>query len=208
MEPSIFSVMLNGDKSNLSSYVSPSLVLSGESEASISVADSNLVGEEGAEVTSSRGRKWKRLARVKPRGYYDEAFIKGLGKRVSVVDSMESPAKKRGKGVVSFDQSAIKSFSKGHVDSIVRDCEGSRWCFTGFYGEPNLALRFHSWSLLHKLEGLFSLPWIIGGDFNEIFKEEEKIGGCSRSFKAIADFRDAVDGCRLLDLGFKGCRFT
>ncbi|KAL5774547.1 hypothetical protein ACOSP7_012104 [Xanthoceras sorbifolium] len=102
----------------------------------------------------------------------------------------------------------IKSFSKGHVDSIVRDCEGSRWRFTGFYGEPNLAFRFHSWSLLRRLEGLFSLPWIIGGDFNEILKDDGKVSGRCRRFRAMADFRDAVNGCGLLDLGFKGSQFT
>ncbi|KAL5746685.1 hypothetical protein ACOSP7_027831 [Xanthoceras sorbifolium] len=48
----------------------------------------------------------------------------------------------------------------------------------------------------------------VGGDFNEILRDNEKSGGLVRSFRAMAQFRDTVDGCNLIDLGFRGSRFT
>ncbi|KAL5748420.1 hypothetical protein ACOSQ2_025717 [Xanthoceras sorbifolium] len=100
------------------------------------------------------------------------------------------------------------SYSKGHIDSWIKDEEGSKWRFTGFYGDPRLAFRCHSWLLLKRLFGLSSLPWIIGGDFNEVLRDEEKVGGRFRSHAAISSFRDAIDSCRLVDIGYQGSLFT
>ncbi|KAL5749548.1 hypothetical protein ACOSP7_024151 [Xanthoceras sorbifolium] len=52
-----------------------------------------------------------------------------------------------------------------------------------------------SWVLLRRLAGLDNLPWLIGGDFNEILRGAEKE-------------REAVDSCNLLDMGFSGNKFT
>ncbi|KAL5835447.1 hypothetical protein ACOSQ4_014944 [Xanthoceras sorbifolium] len=103
---------------------------------------------------------------------------------------------------------SVQSFTKGHIDSFVRGTDGSHWRFTGFYGDPNAACRSHSWSLLHRLAGLSNLPWLIGGDFNEILKWEEKSGGLFRSQRAVSLFRGAVDDCNLVDVGFRGHDFT
>ncbi|KAL5791779.1 hypothetical protein ACOSP7_000373 [Xanthoceras sorbifolium] len=56
--------------------------------------------------------------------------------------------------------------------------------------------------------GLSGLPWIIGGDFNEILRSEEKLGGLVRSHRAMDSFREVVDDCNLIDMGFKGSLFT
>ncbi|KAL5819414.1 hypothetical protein ACOSQ4_023256 [Xanthoceras sorbifolium] len=48
----------------------------------------------------------------------------------------------------------------------------------------------------------------MGGDFNEILKDEEKLGGSCRNSGAMARFRRAVDDCNLMDMGFRGDRFT
>lgn len=44
------------------------------------------------------------------------------------------------------------------------------WHFTGIYGHPEAAMKIHTWELLHRLHSFSSLPWINGGDFNEIWK--------------------------------------
>ncbi|KAL5798070.1 hypothetical protein ACOSQ2_002890 [Xanthoceras sorbifolium] len=87
-------------------------------------------------------------------------------------------------------------------------CWGSCWRFTSFYGDPNATCRSHSWSLLRRLAGLSNLPWLVGGDFNEILRWEEKSGGLFRSHKAVSLFRGATDDCNLVDVGFRGHDFT
>ena len=51
------------------------------------------------------------------------------------------------------------------------------------------------------------LPWLCVGDFNEIFKVEEKLGGALRKERQMKDFRAALDFCGLRDLGYVGSPF-
>ena len=46
------------------------------------------------------------------------------------------------------------------------------------------------------------------GDFNEILFAEEKLGWLDRPERQMQSFRDALDYCRLKDLGFNGYPFT
>ena len=46
------------------------------------------------------------------------------------------------------------------------------------------------------------------GDFNEITRAHEKLGGRHRPSRQMEDFRDVLDGCRFQDLGFSGNKFT
>ncbi|KAL5798919.1 hypothetical protein ACOSQ2_003739 [Xanthoceras sorbifolium] len=91
---------------------------------------------------------------------------------------------------------------------LFSDADGQRWRFTGFYGEPKQWLREQSWVLLRRLAGLDNLPWLIGGDFNEILRGDEKDRGLVRMGSAMDGFREAVDSCNLLDMGFSGNKFT
>ncbi|KAL5770094.1 hypothetical protein ACOSP7_014248 [Xanthoceras sorbifolium] len=92
----------------------------------------------------------------------------------------------------------VQSFTKGHINALVKDLDGIRWRFTRFYGDPKRELRFHSWNLLSRLGGACRLPWVVGGDFNDILCDEEKVGGLV-SHSVIDRFRDAMDGCNLID---------
>lgn len=49
--------------------------------------------------------------------------------------------------------------------------------------------------------------WIIGGDFNEIWSDEEKKGGSKRKPKQMREFREAINRCRLIDAGFGGDKY-
>ncbi|KAL5794249.1 hypothetical protein ACOSP7_002843 [Xanthoceras sorbifolium] len=53
-----------------------------------------------------------------------------------------------------------------------------------------------------------SLPWLIGGDFNEILRLDEKEGGAARPPFLINNFHEVLDSCDLGDLGCSGNRFT
>ena len=46
------------------------------------------------------------------------------------------------------------------------------------------------------------------GDFNEIVKLEEKLGGAIRHHHQMQLFQDIIDECGFPDLGFTGSQFT
>ncbi|XP_070031882.1 uncharacterized protein [Nicotiana tomentosiformis] len=52
------------------------------------------------------------------------------------------------------------------------------------------------------------LPWVVGGDFNVVFSEEEKIGGLLVYPLEYEDFAFCVNSCGMFDTGYKGSPFT
>ncbi|KAH9679641.1 putative reverse transcriptase/RNA-dependent DNA polymerase [Citrus sinensis] len=102
----------------------------------------------------------------------------------------------------------VKSYSKHHIDSVIHNENGSSWRCTSVYGHPESEQKKHTWSLLRRLAGMSSLPWLYFGDFNEIFNLNEKVGGNERNPSKVHEFRQVVRDCRLLDLGLKGYPFT
>ncbi|KAL5564766.1 hypothetical protein UlMin_027930 [Ulmus minor] len=71
--------------------------------------------------------------------------------------------------------------SKGHIDAIISSHDNSKWRFTGMYGNPDTSLRTQFWDLMKRLGDSHSLPWLCGGDLNEILFDHEKKGGGDRA---------------------------
>ena len=46
------------------------------------------------------------------------------------------------------------------------------------------------------------------GDFNEITRQDEKLGGVPRPHNQMQLFREVIDECGFLDLGFEGPKYT
>ena len=82
------------------------------------------------------------------------------------------------------------------------------WRFIGFYGSPTVAGKSVAWDLLRVLRGHHNLPWICGGDFNELLQGEEKWGRVARPESQMKEFRKVIDECEFVDLGFVGSPFT
>ena len=76
-----------------------------------------------------------------------------------------------------------------------------------FLWKPVTANREHSWTLLKHLCRKLDLPWLCLGDFNEIVKAEEKIGGALHKERQMSYFRSALDFYGLCDLGYVGAPF-
>ncbi|KAL9420507.1 hypothetical protein AB3S75_038141 [Citrus x aurantiifolia] len=57
----------------------------------------------------------------------------------------------------------VKSYSKHHIDSVIHNGNGSSWRCTGVYGHPESEQKKHTWSLLRRLAGMSSLPWLCFG---------------------------------------------
>ena len=102
----------------------------------------------------------------------------------------------------------VMSSSPTDIDAVVNPGVDDAWRFTGFYGNPVTANREHSWALLKHLCLKMDLPWMCVGDFNEIVKAEEKMGGALRRERQMREFREVLDFCGFRDLGFVGSPFT
>ena len=87
----------------------------------------------------------------------------------------------RGGGIVIFWKKEIDfslgTFFPNHIDGIVNNAMEDEWTFTGFYGESKTENHHLSWSCLRRLRSRNSNPWLCTGDFNEITRSHEKIGG-------------------------------
>jgi hypothetical protein len=91
-----------------------------------------------------------------------------------------------------------------YIDVKIIDGGNYVWRFIEFYGEPKWQDRHMSWDKLRELNGQHNLPWLVLGDFNEILFSHEKEGGNPRPQHMMQAFRDSLDDCGLVDLGYSG----
>ena len=121
-------------------------------------------------------------------------------------------SRNKGGGLCLFWKKEVKlrvySFSHSHIDAIVNEHQPDSWRFTGFYGAPETHKREALWNLLRRLNVQFKLPWCCMGDFNELVRIEEKHGRHNRLERQMQLFRDVLDECGFVDLGFAGPKFT
>jgi hypothetical protein len=105
---------------------------------------------------------------------------------------------------------SLKSFSKTHIDVFIQKAitGDSEWRFTGFYGDPVRARRRRSWELLEYLRREYDRPWMCAGDFNEILHASEQIGGGDREEWKMEGFRNTIEYCRFMDIGYTGLPYT
>ena len=122
------------------------------------------------------------------------------------------PCNNKGGGLALFWKNnlnlSISSYSCSHIDSIINPGIDNAWRLTFMYGEPVTHKRMATWNLLRRLHNQHSFPWCCMGDFNEIVKNEEMQGRRPRPDKQMQAFRDAIDDCNLLDMGYRGFPFT
>jgi hypothetical protein len=82
------------------------------------------------------------------------------------------------------------------------------WLFSAIYASPNFASRLNLWDHLASFASTHTLPWLVAGDFNDILFSNEKFSSSPSSQRRIVAFRNCIDNCKLLDLGFNRPRFT
>lgn len=100
----------------------------------------------------------------------------------------------------------ILSYSESYIDARWHGAE--QQCLTLFYGSPYIQNRQNSWNLLRTLHQQLDLMWLVFEDFNEVcFSWEVKSNRISGEWQ-MRNFREAIDDCRLIDLGFQGNPFT
>ncbi|KAL4310509.1 hypothetical protein GQ457_01G020120 [Hibiscus cannabinus] len=60
------------------------------------------------------------------------------------------------------------------------------------HGRSESALKKHNWALIDRLRDASPLPWLLGGDFNEILTFSEKQGGNRKSHHQLTDFFECL----------------
>ena len=144
--------------------------------------------------------------------WLDKARLEDIRIKLNFGGMIEVCRETRGGGIVIFWKKEIDfslgTFSPNHIDGIMNKGKEDEWRFTGFYGESETANHHLSWSCLRSLKRRNSIPWLCAGDFNEIIRSHEKVGGCQRPARQMEDFREVLDECGFRDLGFVGGKFT
>lgn len=65
-----------------------------------------------------------------------------------------------------------------------------------------------TWNFLRSLRSNQSVPWMVIGDFNEIFYHFEEVGGQQRNEALMSNFKETIDDCNLCNLGYLRDPFT
>ena len=74
----------------------------------------------------------------------------------------------------------MEGLGRNYIDAIINKNKEDEWQFT-FYGELKTQRKIESWNLLRSLEQKFQIPRLCAGDFNELTRSDEKVGGNRRS---------------------------
>jgi hypothetical protein len=95
-----------------------------------------------------------------------------------------------------------------YIDVKIMENPQKIWRLTWVYGEPRWEDRHLTWDKLRELKLVSNIPWVVLGDLNEIAFSHEKEGGNQRPNVYMQAFRDCLDDCELVDVGFSGEPFT
>ncbi|KAF7153351.1 hypothetical protein RHSIM_Rhsim01G0274800 [Rhododendron simsii] len=103
----------------------------------------------------------------------------------------------------------IETSIKNIVHTVISEKSTSHdWAGSFIYGSPNREGRDQAWEELTHIGRFESLPWLCIGDFNEVLSTSDKMGGSILSPRRLSSFHEMLTTCGLVDLGFKGPRFT
>ena len=95
------------------------------------------------------------------------------------------------------------------IDALVHvHADAEQWRVTFVYGEPPVENRHLMWAKLQGLTSVCDRPWLVIGDFNEALWDFEHLLATPRPEQQMIAFRDTLEVCGLIDLGFSGIPFT
>lgn len=82
------------------------------------------------------------------------------------------------------------------------------WFFTVVYASPDFHTQTFLWNDLYNLSKSCNNEWLVVGDFNEVFFANEELGGNAINRNRAKLFRNCLQSCGLVDLGFRGQKYT
>ncbi|KAE8666664.1 Protein NRT1/ PTR FAMILY 2.7 [Hibiscus syriacus] len=136
--------------------------------------------------------------RQEPRRYY-VGTAGGLGTQRQVATKMggcfEVERSERCVGLMMLWKEGfevtLQSFSNIHIDMEVV-WKDKKFRFTGFYGRSEWSNKRLNWEMLSHLASISSLPWCVGGDFNEVIHVNEKSGGRNPVRSQMEEFKQCI----------------
>ncbi|GAU33808.1 hypothetical protein TSUD_221460 [Trifolium subterraneum] len=181
-----------------------------------------------------QARKWARKKGARKEASQEQQqLVTELGKRqlvevtISEVRALLRLIRLENPMCVFLMETRLKSFEMeglkqrcGFNSCLTVDCRGlgkeragdeedNQNChFTCMYGYPEECNKKKTWQLITELAATVESKWICFGDLNDIFTSDEKLGGNTRSPNQLMLGRNAIDTCRLIDLGYEGHPFT
>ena len=63
------------------------------------------------------------------------------------------------------------------------------------------------WSNIEEVGRLYTLPWLMIGDFNEVLCGEDKFRGHQVNINQAMEFKACLNSCSFVDLGFAGPKY-
>lgn len=82
------------------------------------------------------------------------------------------------------------------------------WLLSAIYAIPRVSERFLLWDNLSIVSGVQDLLWVLLGDFNEVLCSDDKFRRNPMNIRRALRFKDCLDVCGMMDLGFCGPKFT
>ncbi|KAJ8423471.1 hypothetical protein Cgig2_013514 [Carnegiea gigantea] len=135
----------------------------------------------------------------------------GDDRKLRLVEEQLSPCQASGLAMLWVKTTTITllSYLFHHIDVPVQwEGDSTPWRFSGIYGWPEGHEKWKTGQLIADLQSHSTLPWLVGGDQNEIFYYNEKRGGAPKPQATIDNFREAFLDNGLFDMGFTGYEFT
>jgi exonuclease III len=104
----------------------------------------------------------------------------------------------------------IKMHDFFYIDALITSSiDNTAWRCSGIYGFPQHQNKFLTCDTISNLSlNDYNPNWLIFGDLNMILHHTEKMGGNPMDLNTTQTFRDTINVCNLMDLGFKGDIFT
>ena len=104
---------------------------------------------------------------------------------------------------------ALLSSTEQEIHVEVKVCfTNVSWLFSAVYASLRNAKRQVLLKNLMSVAKLHNMPWVIACDFNEPLLSEDKFGGRAMSVNRSLLFKECLDKCNMMDIGFTGPRFT
>ena len=103
---------------------------------------------------------------------------------------------------------SVASVIKDNSVSVqLKSVSGPLWWFTGVYGPHQDSLKPAFLQELRDIRNACVGPWIIAGDFNQIYKSEDK-NNSNVNRALLGNFRDLINSLDLKEIPLNGRRFT
>ncbi|XP_075088488.1 uncharacterized protein LOC142170472 [Nicotiana tabacum] len=83
-----------------------------------------------------------------------------------------------------------------------------KWLLSSIYASTSTVDRDVMWNNLKNLVDSHQDTWLVGGNFNDVFSSNDKLGRRALNSRRVFKLWDNINYCNLQDLGYKGSKYT